>query len=127
MFRRTVLAFMTIATLGTGLTGINDALAAGSEPTGFNGTWSVQLVTDSGLCGSHSQSIAGENGHVRPIGNSAATVTGQISASGGVNLNIHHSLATADASGQLQANSGSGTWRASTIGCSGHWTAQRLA
>ena len=127
MFRKTVLAVTTIATLGTGLIGINGALAAGGEPTGFNGTWSVQLVTDSGICGSRSQAIAVENGRVHPIGNSAATVTGQISASGGVNLNIHHSLVTADASGQLQANSGSGTWRASTIGCSGHWTAQRLA
>ena len=121
MQKRTVVALA----LGAGLIGINGAVAAGEKPAGFDGTWSVQLVTDSGICGSRSQAIAVENGRVRPIGNSAATVMGQIGASGAVNLDIHHSLAKADASGRLQANSGSGTWRASMVGCSGRWTAQR--
>ena len=121
MQKRTVVALA----LGAGLIGISDAVAAGEKPAGFDGTWSVQLVTNTGLCGSRNQAIAVENGRVRPLGNSAATVTGQIGASGVVNLDIHHSLAKADASGRLQANSGSGTWRASTVGCSGHWTAQR--
>ncbi len=125
MFCKTILACTTIATLGTGLIGINGALAAGNNPAGFNGTWSVQLMTDSGICGSRSQAIAVENGRVRTIGTASATVTGQIGGNGVVKLGIHHSMAQADASGQLQANSGSGTWRASAVGCSGRWTAQR--
>ena len=39
MQKRTVVALA----LGTGLIGINSALAAGSNPAGFNGTWSIQL------------------------------------------------------------------------------------
>ncbi len=127
MFCKTILACTTIATLGTGLIGINGALAAGNNPAGFNGTWSVQLMTDSGICGSRSQAIAIENGRVRAVGSTSMTLAGQISASGLVSLSIYHSLATGGASGRLQANFGSGTWRASTVGCSGRWTAQRLA
>ena len=121
MQKRTVVALAFAASL----LGFNGVVAAGEKLAGYDGTWSVQLVTDSGICGSRSQAIAVENGRVRPIGNGSATVTGQIGGNGVVRLGIHHSLAQADASGRLQANSGSGTWQASGVGCSGRWTAQR--
>src|SRR3712207_1966850 len=46
---------LTIVALafGASLIGINGAMAAGGKPAGFDGTWSVQLVTNSGICGSH--------------------------------------------------------------------------
>ena len=110
-----------------GLIGADGAMAGGWKWSGFDGAWNVQLVTDSGICGNRSQTIAVENGRVRLVGASSATVTGHIGGNGVVKLGIRHSIAQADASGRLRANSGSGTWRASALGCSGRWTAQRRA
>jgi hypothetical protein len=112
---------------GLGLTLIGAASAA---PAGrHDGTWSVQMVTDSGLCDrSYSYSIAIENGNVRYIpnpGDAQATVSGRVGPDGTVDLDIHRSIAKADASGRLNGKSGSGTWQLSMLGCSGRWTAQK--
>ncbi len=122
MQKRTVVALA----LGIGVIGVHGAMAAGGKPGGFNGTWSVQLVTDEGSCDrSYSYAVAVENGRVRPAGDASTTVSGQVGANGAVNLDIRRGIARADASGRLQANAGSGTWRVSMVGCSGRWTAQR--
>ena len=122
MQKRTIVALAFAASL----IGIDGAMAAGGKPAGFNGTWSVQLVTDEGSCDRiYSYAVAVENGRVRPVGDASTTVTGQVGANGAVNLDIRRGIARADASGRLQANSGSGTWQVSMVGCSGRWTAQR--
>ena len=122
MQKRTVVALAFAA----GLIGSNGAIAASAKPDGFNGTWSVQLVTDEGSCDrSYSYAVAVENGRVRPAGDASTTVSGQVGANGAVSLDIRRGIARADASGRLQANAGSGTWRVSMVGCSGRWTAQR--
>ncbi len=122
MQKRTVVALA----FGAGLIGLSGAMAASAKPEGFNGTWSVQLVTDEGSCDrSYSYAVAVENGRVRPAGDASTSVSGQVGANGAVNLDIRRGLARADASGRLQATSGSGTWRVSMVGCSGRWTAQR--
>ncbi len=74
---------------------------------------------------SDSYAVFVENGRVRPAGDASTSVSGQVGANGAVNLDIRRGLARADASGRLQATSGSGTWRVSMVGCSGRWTAQR--
>ncbi|MBZ6076335.1 hypothetical protein [Microvirga puerhi] len=101
--------------------------ASGSSP--HNGTWSVRMVTDSGLCEStYNYSIAIENGNVRYLlapGDSPTTVKGQVQPNGLVELNIYRSIAKVDANGQLRGSSGSGTWKLNMLGCSGRWTAQK--
>ena len=115
--------------LGLSLIGgiIGGALAAPVER--HDGTWSVQMVTDSGLCDrSYSYSIAIENGNVRYLlapGDSPTTVSGRIGPDGSVDLDIRRSIAKVDASGRLSAKSGSGTWQLTMLGCSGRWTAQK--
>ncbi|CAO4176579.1 hypothetical protein [Methylorubrum populi] len=95
----------------------------------FDGTWSVQLVTESGLCDAqYSYTLAVRDGQVRPIVNAAAGsthVTGRVERDGGVGLNVATAAANGTASGRLQARSGSGTWRVSGGLCSGRWTAAR--
>ena len=87
------------------------------------------MVTDSGLCDrSYSYSIAIEDGSVRYLlapGDSPTTVSGRVAADGIVDLDIRRSIAKVDASGRLNAKSGSGTWQLGMLGCSGRWTAQK--
>ncbi len=115
----------TVAALALGASLIGTVNAnAGEKPGGFNGAWSVQLVTDSGICDrSLSYGIVIDRGHVRAAG--GATVTGQIGSDGRVSLGVHRSGARADVFGRLRGNAGSGTWQVSTVGCSGRWMAQR--
>lgn len=111
---------------GAGLIGMSGAMAAGSKPGGFNGVWSVQLVTESGICDrSLNYAIVVDKGQVRPVQASDATVTGRIGPDGNVAIGVHRAMAKADVSGRLQANSGAGVWQVAAIGCSGRWTAHR--
>ena len=105
---------------------VADGAMAGGKPAGFNGVWTVQMVTDSGICDSSlSYAISVDKGRVRPLADSSVTVSGQIDPNGQVSLAVQRGAAQAGISGRLQANSGSGTWQAASFGCSGRWTAHR--
>lgn len=104
---------------------------AQAAPVSFNGTWRIQLVTDAGSCdGSYSYAVAVQDGEARLLAgadDSATTVTGGVGGNGMVSLVLTRSIATANASGRLKGNAGSGTWRLDALGCSGRWTAARRA
>jgi hypothetical protein len=102
--------------------------SASAKPVTYDGTWSVRFVTESGACdSSYDYTVAIQSGAVRPVGSAPARISGGVGPDGQVALDIRHMLATADASGRLQATagSGSGKWRVSTLGCTGRWMAQR--
>ncbi|GJE26670.1 hypothetical protein [Methylobacterium organophilum] len=113
--------------LSAGLAAAAAVPATAGEGT-YDGTWSVELVTESGLCDTrYSYSLTVQDGQVRPVSRAAssgATVTGRVGADGSVGLNVATAAASGSASGRLQARSGAGTWRVSAL-CSGHWTARR--
>lgn len=115
--------------LGLGVLIAGTAVAA--PVAKHNGTWSVQMVTDSGICDrSYNYSIAIEDGNVRYLlqpGDSPTTVSGRVAPDGAVDLDIRRSIAKVDANGRLNAKSGSGTWQLGMLGCSGRWTAQKRA
>jgi hypothetical protein len=115
--------------LGLGVTLIGSAWAAPAAR--HDGTWSVSMVTVSGLCdASYNYSIAIENGNVRYLqapGDSPTTVSGRIGPDGNVDLDIRRSIAKVDAEGRLNGKSGSGTWRLGMLGCEGRWNAQKRA
>lgn len=115
--------------LGLGMTLIGSAWAAPAAR--HDGTWSVIMVTDSGVCdASYNYSIAIENGNVRYLqapGDSPTTVSGRIGPDGNVALDIRRSIAKVDAEGRLNGKSGSGTWRLGMLGCEGRWNAQKRA
>ena len=110
------------------LTLAGGALAAPAQKP-HDGTWSVRMVTDSGVCdASYNYRIAIEDGAVRYIqepGDSPTTVNGRVGSDGRVNLDIRRSIAKVDAAGRLDEKAGSGTWRLGILGCSGRWTAQK--
>jgi hypothetical protein len=108
--------------LTTGMIMSGSALA---DPAKFDGSWSVLLVADGGLCGSgSSQTLTVQNGSGR-AGGSGVSVPGQVGPSGSVSLALQKSGVQGSASGKLSGASGSGSWTVSSLGCSGRWTAQR--
>src|SRR4029450_4722596 len=75
----------TLAALAftTGVTLSGSVLA---DPAKFDGTWSVSLVANGGLCGSGASStLTVQNGSVR-AGGSGVSVSGQVGPSGSVSL-----------------------------------------
>ncbi len=124
-----ILAKRTAVALGLGMTLIGGAMAAPAAK--HDGTWSVKMVTDAGICdASYNYSIAINDGNVRYIpapGDSPTTVSGQIAPNGAVDLDIRRSIAKVDANGRLNGKTGSGTWQLGMLGCSGRWTAQKRA
>jgi hypothetical protein len=113
--------------LGAGTLFVAVPLTATAKPASFDGRWNVRLVTESGTCdSSYNQTVAIENGRVRPLaGGSATAISGGVGTDGNVALTIYKSIAKADASGRLSAQSGGGNWKLAMLGCTGRWTASR--
>jgi hypothetical protein len=115
-------AIAAAAFLGMGLF----SAAASAAPT--DGRWAVRMVTDSGVCDkSYDYVIAVEDGRVRYIpqdSDPAPSVSGQVSPSGAVSLDIRKGIARIGATGSLAASAGSGSWKLGIL-CSGRWTAQK--
>jgi hypothetical protein len=90
----------------------------------YNGTWTVELVTESGFCdGRHTYSVAVEEGQVRLLSAADGTtrMSGRVGADGAVGLTVSRGSAGGSVGGR---ESGSGTWKVSAL-CSGHWAASR--
>lgn len=105
-------------------------LASPAVAGGFDGTWSVQLVTESGgLCDAqYSYTLSVQDGQVRPIttaSTNGTTVSGRVGTDGSVGLTVATAAASGTASGRLQVRGGSGTWRVTGGLCTGRWTARR--
>ena len=115
-------AIATAVLFGVGLFGT----AASAAPT--DGRWAVRMVTDSGVCDkSYDYVIAVEDGRVRYIpqdSDAPPSVSGHVSPSGAVNLDIRKGIARVGATGNLAGSAGSGSWKLGIL-CSGRWTAQK--
>lgn len=116
----------TALALSLGIICTGAAFAAPKDK--HDGTWQVQMVTDSGICGTNTYAITVEKGNVRhhgTPGETPAQINGQIAANGAVSLDIRRSSAQAQASGSLAGQAGSGVWKVDSYGCSGRWNAQK--
>lgn len=96
-----------------------------AKDVSVDGTWNVKLLTEAGTCDSvYSQTVAIQNGRVRPLSGDA-TISGGVARDGRVALIISNMLATASATGRIDAQQGAGGWMIAALGCSGRWTATR--
>src|SRR3954468_9443435 len=103
MMKKTVVALA----LSTGVILSESAMA---DPAKFNGTWSVSLMANGGLCGSGaSQTLTVRNGSVR-AGGSGGSMSGPVGPRGSVSLALQKSGVQGTASGKLSSSSGSGSW-----------------
>lgn len=101
---------------------------AAQAGTRFDGTWSVEVITEKGECDrAYRYPIAIEEGRVRYAGYIPVSVSGSVNGSGAVNGSISHGSTTAHVVGSLAAGgSGGGTWSMSGgRSCSGRWTGER--
>ncbi|MCJ2137154.1 hypothetical protein MKK69_24450 [Methylobacterium sp. J-026] len=114
-----------VAAIATGLS-LMIGMPAEAEPSSHNGTWAVELVTDSGLCSArYSYALAIREGQVQLVsGGAGARVNGHVSADGLVGLTVNNGTASGTGTGRLQGGSGAGTWKVSSL-CAGRWTARR--
>lgn len=119
--------FVIALAVAAGLFGLSVSQADAGE-SGYDGTWAVDLVTESGMCEArYAYTLSVQGGQVRPVSRASsngASISGRVGADGSVGLSVTTSAASGTAVGRLQARSGSGTWRVSSL-CSGRWTARR--
>ena len=96
--------------------------------TGFDGAWSVVVVTRAGACTPTLRyPVAITNGIVTNGGGSPASVSGRVASSGAVRVTVQSGGSWASGSGHLSMTGGSGVWRGqgSSGLCQGIWQAER--
>jgi hypothetical protein len=99
-------------------------ISAGKQ--GFDGTWSVLIVTEHGKCDrAYRYPVRISNGSVGYAGEASFNVSGKVGASGAVTVSVSRGSQSASGAGQLSASGGSGRWTAGSGECSGSWTAER--
>jgi len=98
-----------------------------SAQRGFDGQWSVLIVTQRGSCDrAYRYGVSIQGGRVSYNGG-AVNLTGRVSPNGAVSVSVRSGGAAANGSGRLSRNSGRGSWSGYSGGdrCSGYWTAER--
>lgn len=98
-----------------------------SVPDRFDGTWSIEIITESGSCDrAYRYPVRIEHGVARLIG-TPFTIRGNVAGNGTVRGSISNGTATADVRGRLGRDGfGAGTWVSfGALACRGHWNAER--
>jgi hypothetical protein len=128
----TRMPFIAAIRLSVSVSAIAAAVLAASAPVraqaGFNGTWSVLIVTDSGPCDrAYRYPVRVNNGQVSYAGQADFNVSGHVRGDGAVNVTVTRRDQRASGTGRLRGGSGSGSWRGSdaTGTCIGTWTAEK--
>src|ERR1051325_2212168 len=121
--RTTAAAFAALATLANAVPAFAAPIAS---PKGFDGGWSVLIVTEKGTCDrAYRYPIKIENGAVGYAGSASFNVTGKVGQNGAVTVTVSRGSNSATGTGRMSGADGSGTWTAASGECSGTWTAER--
>jgi len=115
LFLAAGLGLAAVAAVGT--------LPAASAPS-YDGVWSVVIITNSGSCDrAYRYPIRISNGAVLNEGASPATINGKVGNNGAVTVSVSGGGKTAQGSGRLHGNLGTGSWRGGD--CAGVWQAEK--
>jgi len=118
---------LTLAVAACGAALLTPTVAA-PRSADFNGNWSVLVITKSGTCDpAYRYGVTVENGAVRYRGESGVDVSGNVDERGRVRVTIGRGEQSAEGTGRLTGDGGSGTWngRSPDSRCSGVWEAER--
>jgi len=120
-----MIAAIVVATLFAAAVTTTDAAPrrAPARGGGFDGIWSVSIVTSYGSCGTYRYSVRIAGGRVESMGD--YSLSGYVSPSGGVSVTVSSGAGSASGSGRLHGSSGGGRWRSSGGECAGSWYASR--
>ncbi len=108
------------------LIAVSTAFAAtpGSAAPGYDGLWSVSIVTKKGDCiANYRYTMVIEHGVLANGGAIAINVSGRVASTGAVKVTVSSGDKSATGYGRLAGNTGGGSW--SGMSCSGSWTAER--
>jgi hypothetical protein len=104
------------------------AAAPSADAASFDGPWSVVVITKNGPCDqSYRYGVMIRGSSVSYLGGGAVSVSGRVSRSGQVSVNVSAGGQSAAGSGRLSGSRGGGTWRGQGAqgSCSGVWSATR--
>ena len=101
--------------------------SAEAQRAKFDGTWSVEALTQKGDCGMYRWPVIVERGRARYGGPEDFRVTGSVGADGRVSGAIMRGQERAVVNGRLSGGFGTGTWTTSrgSRSCSGRWNAEK--
>jgi hypothetical protein len=118
--------FAAAAFAALAVPGAADAKTVSRTGGGYDGIWSVLIITQAGHCDpAYSYPFRISGGRISTAG--AADVSGSVGRGGGVAVRISAGGSVATGSGRLGGSTGAGRWSARLSGgnCSGHWQATR--
>jgi hypothetical protein len=102
------------------------ALAPAEAVPGYDGIWSVVIVTKTGICDtSYRYPIRISKGNVENAGNATVTISGRVAKNGTLVVNVSAGDQTATGTGKLNGKTGSGSWSGGNGACAGVWQAER--
>jgi hypothetical protein len=116
----------TVSALMTAAFAAAAAIGPVQASTPFDGSWTVQIMTQRGACDPNSSfGVEIRDGIVS--GSGGIPVSGRVGRNGSVSVGVASGNRNANGSGRLSASSGGGTWRGvgSQGACSGRWSASR--
>jgi hypothetical protein len=91
---------------------------------GYDGLWSVSIVTEKGACDrGYRYPIRISNGVLANAGDVAVNIAGRVMPTGAVTVVVSAAGKSANGTGRLSGNLGEGSWTGGD--CSGTWTAER--
>ena len=116
---------MRLAPTALGLGIALASLAPAAAQQGFDGQWSVDVVTEQGACErAYRYPVVVQNGQIRYGG--LQGVLGTVSPQGAVRSNVATTQARVEVAGRVDGRSGAGTWAVTGArNCSGSWRAER--
>ncbi|MGJ4992921.1 hypothetical protein [Bradyrhizobium sp. HKCCYLR20261] len=100
--------------------------SAPAQAAGFDGPWTVLIITEAGSCDQgYSFPVQISGGRVTSAG--SANITGTVGRGGAVTVRVSQGGSSASGNGRLGATSGFGRWsgKGSAGTCSGRWQATR--
>lgn len=118
-------------TLGAGLALVALLLAgalgtsapAASAP-GYDGLWSVLIVTEKGTCDrAYRYPVRISKGTLVNATDSPITISGKVGGNGAVTVMVSYHDKSANGSGRLAGDTGAGSWSGGS--CAGTWEAER--
>ena len=120
--------FRGIVLSGALASGFAASAGPAAARTGYDGSWSVLLITQSGACGpSYRYGVEINNGSVFYAGGGPVNLQGRVARNGAVHVTLSAGEQRAYGSGRLSRYQGGGSWRGqgSAGTCAGRWVAER--
>ena len=120
--------FLAVAAALFGVTLFGLTPTTARAQAGFDGAWSILIVTEAGECDrAYRYSVQIAQGRINYDGSAGVELTGSVDRSGHVSASVQRGGQGAAGTGRLSGNRGRGTWRGKspTGQCSGYWEAER--